>query len=230
MYCVKCGVRLQDGVEKCPLCGLPAWKPEGAISSAERVYPDELPPTAVRARRAVLAIFTVVLAAACLSSLIGCLKIYGSLSWSGFVLLGSATLYVIALLPLWFKRSLPLLFVPLDFAVVGGFLLYICEYTDGDWFLSFAFPSVGMYGLLTTVAVALYRYIRGRRLLITGVLLITMGCSMMLMEFFAHITFGASMFNWSLYPVTACSMFGVFMIVAGLVPSLRNELERRFFL
>ena len=41
MYCVKCGVRLQDGVEICPLCETPVWNPE----SAERdiAYPERLP-------------------------------------------------------------------------------------------------------------------------------------------------------------------------------------------
>ena len=28
MYCVKCGVRLQDGVNSCPLCNTPVWNPE----------------------------------------------------------------------------------------------------------------------------------------------------------------------------------------------------------
>ena len=27
MYCVKCGVKLQDGTETCPLCQTPVWNP-----------------------------------------------------------------------------------------------------------------------------------------------------------------------------------------------------------
>ena len=27
-YCVKCGVELDEGAERCPLCGTPAWKPD----------------------------------------------------------------------------------------------------------------------------------------------------------------------------------------------------------
>lgn len=41
MYCVKCGVRLQEGTERCPLCATPVWNPEEA--TAERGYPDTLP-------------------------------------------------------------------------------------------------------------------------------------------------------------------------------------------
>ena len=41
MYCVKCGVRLQEGVKECPLCQTPVWNPEGP--AAEKSYPDRLP-------------------------------------------------------------------------------------------------------------------------------------------------------------------------------------------
>ena len=42
MYCVKCGVELSPGEEKCPLCGTPAYMPE---KSAPRLYPEYTPPT-----------------------------------------------------------------------------------------------------------------------------------------------------------------------------------------
>ena len=41
MYCVKCGVKLQEGVERCPLCRTPVWNPEPQEES--RNYPDTLP-------------------------------------------------------------------------------------------------------------------------------------------------------------------------------------------
>ena len=39
MYCVRCGVKLQEGTESCPLCGTPVWNPEGA--RARKSYPEE---------------------------------------------------------------------------------------------------------------------------------------------------------------------------------------------
>ena len=41
MYCVKCGVKLQEGTACCPLCRTPVWNPEDL--SREKSYPDELP-------------------------------------------------------------------------------------------------------------------------------------------------------------------------------------------
>ena len=232
MYCVKCGVKLPEGAGKCPLCQLPAWRPEGiAPVPADSPYSGEYPPRVRRrARHAVCALITAIMAAVALSCLVGCLKTYGAVRWSGYVTLGLALVYAMAVLPCWFERPNPLVFVPVSFAAVAGYLLYICLYTGGHWFLSFAFPVVGVTALIVTAAVALYRYLPGRRLLITGALLIASGCSMMLLEFFAHITFSLPMFLWSLYPVTACSLLGLFFLLAGLIPPLREALERRFFL
>ena len=41
MYCVKCGVKLQEGVSSCPLCRTPVWNPDE--NKKEELYPDSLP-------------------------------------------------------------------------------------------------------------------------------------------------------------------------------------------
>lgn len=228
MYCVKCGVKLQDGVSACPLCGTPVWNPTG--DAGEAGYPCRYPDRRYGEHVAGLALITVILAAVCLSFLIFCLNTYGEVSWSSYAMLGIALLYIVAFLPGWFRIKQPLIFVPLDFAAVCGYLLYICLTTGGHWFLSFAFPVVMLVCLLTTAAIAMLRYIKKGRFIITGGLLIAIGGSSMLTEFFQHITFGSPMFAWSLYSATAFSIFGVFLVVSGLVRPLREYLERIFFM
>ena len=41
MYCVKCGVKLTDGAESCPLCGTPVWNP--ASGPERELYPCNYP-------------------------------------------------------------------------------------------------------------------------------------------------------------------------------------------
>ena len=66
MYCVKCGVKLSDGVESCPLCGTPVWNPEPA--KEKESYPDNLP----RAHKESNVPFAVALTAVCaLAILVG---------------------------------------------------------------------------------------------------------------------------------------------------------------
>ena len=229
MYCVKCGVRLQEGVASCPLCHTPVWNPALPEKPAQ-TYPDRWP-TPPRSRRyPFLALVTVVCMAICLPCLIYCMNAYGGVSWSGYVMLAIAVIYFSFFFPSWFDRPHPLVFLPLLFVLTDAYLLYICLDTGGDWFLPFAFPVVLLVGLLVTGAYAAYHFIRHRRLLITGALLIAAGNSTMLVEMFEHITFGTRMFTWSLYCVSVLSLFGVFLILAGLIRPLREYLERKFFL
>ena len=228
MYCVKCGVRLQDGVARCPLCDTPVWDPGGAEPAP--TFSDRYPEPLKSRRYPIMAFLTALMAAISLSALIYCLTNYHGVSWSGFVMLACALVYFAGTFPFWFKRREPLIFVPLAFALACGYLLYVCLKTGGDWFLSFAFPVTMIAGAITTAAVAFYRFGKRRRVLKTGILLVVIGCSAMLFELFQVITFGGKMFTWSLYPVIGFSLIGLFLILCGLIPPWRAYLERKLFI
>ena len=83
--------------------------------------------------------------------------------------------------------------------------------------------------LLLTGCTALFRYVRGRRLYITGGALLAIGGFSMLMEFFAHLTFGTPMFHWSLYVVSGCGLAGIFFVLSGFIRPLHAWMERKFF-
>ena len=61
MYCVKCGVRLGEGVAQCPLCRTPVWNPDAAVPV--RTFPDRLPTPPKSRRYPVLAFLTTLLIA-----------------------------------------------------------------------------------------------------------------------------------------------------------------------
>ena len=229
MYCVKCGVRLQEGAERCPLCQTPVWDPEGAAPAAP-TFSDRYPEPLKSRRYPIMAFLTALMAAICLSSLIYCLTNYHGVSWSGFVMLACALVYFAGTFPFWFKRREPLIFVPLAFALICGYLLYVCLKSGGHWFLSFAFPVTMLAGALTTAGIAFFRFGKRRRVLKTGILFVVIGCSAMLVELFQVITFGGKMFTWSLYPVCGFSLIGLFLILCGLIPPWRAYLERKLFL
>lgn len=228
MYCVKCGVRLNDGVDACPLCRTPVWNPE-TKTEPEANYSARYPIPPKSKRYPILAFITILLAAVCLSVLIYCLNQYGQAAWSGYVMLGVALVYFSMIFPFWFEKRYPMVFVPLAFVLICGYLLYICLYNHGHWFLPFAFPVVMLTGAITTASVALFRCGKRRRLLKTGCLVIVIGCSSMLVEMFESITFGTRMFTWSLYPTCVLSLVGLFLILSGVIPPWREYLERRFF-
>jgi len=85
MYCVNCGVRLQEGEEACPLCGtaIPAVvKPE-----ARPAYPDRYPLVQKQSRALVVWLLTAVMAAVGLGCLVFCLRTMHRAAWSGIVLM-----------------------------------------------------------------------------------------------------------------------------------------------
>jgi len=230
MYCVYCGVRLQDGAAECPLCHTPVTAAPMPERKQAASYSNRYPRLEKQSGKfLVLGLVTVILTAAALGCLIFCLKSTGEVGWSGIAALGMALLWVWGVLPLFFSRWRPMIFLPVDFACLGGYLLYLCVNTGGHWFLSFAFPVTLMAAVLTLAGVAMMRYIVQGRLRLMSLLLIAIGLSFMLVEFFQHITFGTPMFVWSLYCVSGFCLIGFFLFIASLIPPLRSALRRKFF-
>ena len=230
MYCVYCGVKLSDNASECPLCHTPVVTTPMPESPVRARYSDRLPePEKRHGRSLVVWLLTTVMIVAGLSCLIYCLNRYGNAFWSGIVLMSLALIWVWVLFPMLFPRYRPMIFLPIGFACTAGFLVYICAKTGGNWFLSFAFPVTGIIAVMTLTGVAMIRYINQGRLRLLSLLLIAIGASFMLIEFFQHITFGTPMFVWSLYCVCGFDLIGLFLFVASFIPPLRAALRRTFF-
>ena len=230
MYCVYCGVKLSDNASECPLCHTPVVTTPMPESAVRARYSDRLPePESNRSRSLTVWLLTTVMIIGGLSCLIYCLNRYGNASWSGIVLLGLALLWIWVLFPMLFPRYRPMIFLPIGFACTAGFLVYICAKTGGNWFLSFAFPVTGIVAIMTLTGVALMRYLTQGRLRLMSLLVIAIGLSFMLIEFFAHITFGQQMFLWSLYAMTGFCLVGLFLFIASFIPPLSAYLRRTFF-
>ena len=211
MYCVKCGVELADSQRVCPLCGTRVFHPDIPRTPAdppyppdERVHPEEVNRSGVCFILTALALLPAVICVLC------DWRINGGILWSGYASGGILLLYVLTVLPLWFKRPNPVIFVPVDFAAIILYLLYIDLATGGHWFLTFAFPVAGSIGVLITTVVALLRYVRRGYLYIFGGALIAAGGLAMLLEFLLNLTFGVHQtFFWSFYPLAAGVLLGV---------------------
>ncbi len=231
MYCVKCGVKLAEGVKTCPLCATPVWCPDEAGEKEERTsYSRRYPVISRQERLTAMAALTAVLLAAMLACLSICLNMTGRVGWSFYVIVGTAAFYFAFLLPLWFRKPHPMVFVPVSFASVCLLLLLLSGYTGGHWFLTFAFPLTLLLAALTIGALALYRYVKKGTLFITGGLLMACGGACLLAEFFEHLTFGTDMFTWSVYAAVVFFLFGGFFILAGMIQPLKEHLQRKFFI
>jgi len=228
MYCVKCGVRLEDNPEKCPLCATPVWNPDGAANGRPQ-YSEEMPPAGKSASKIAAAVLTVLSAAAAFTVFIVARRLDESYAWAGYVLLGIALGYIACVLPMWFKKYHPAVFIPVNHAAAAGYLLYICLKTGGSWFLPFALPTAAVSCALFTALGVLFSHIRQKPGYVLGGFILLCGAFSLLIEFLAHITFGLGMFKWSLYSLAACTAVGGFMLLAEMIPPLRSFIRRNFF-
>ena len=229
MYCIQCGVKLADSEEKCPLCGLEVCRPQLPPRTGEKSYPPFQKKKV--SRFGTVALLTLLLTLPAVVTLLCNLVINGAVTWSGYVVGALLLLYVTAVLPLWFKKPNPVVLVPCDFAAVALYLLYICLYTGGKWFLPFALPVTGLMALGVTALVVLCRYLRRGHLYIFGGAAVYFGLALLLTEFLLNRSFG---FTWGLvwcwYPMAALVLLGIWLLVLAISRPLRSRMHRRFFI
>ena len=118
MYCVKCGVELADSERKCPLCHTPVYFP-GLTDPTDRPYPEPSGGLDRVNPRGIYFIISFIFLITGAISLFCDINYSGSVEWSGYVIGGLLLSYVVFILPGWFARYHPAIFVPCDFAAAA---------------------------------------------------------------------------------------------------------------
>ncbi len=157
-YCVNCGVKLQEGTVKCPLCDCPVVNPytEYKNITGEKATAPILTDTAPVAdwRDLTHFIISLALVIGALSCGIINICISSMLTWSLIPIASCVALYVFACLPLKFKNRKAERFVLFDFFAVLFLVSVIAWRTNGfSWAISVAFPmAVGVFTCAFLVA------------------------------------------------------------------------------
>ncbi len=234
MYCANCGVELQKGIAKCPLCGLKAYHPDLPAENTERSYPALTTAERKTHTRGLMVIISLIILIPILLCIAIDLNTNRRILWSGYVVGGILCAYFALFFPLWFRKRNPVIFFPVGMASVLLLTLYICLKTGGKWFLSFAFPLIGVFTLIAETMIVLIRYTceehKNRVAVIAGAGIIALGAAFVLMEFLLHVTFGIPMVWWSFIPFIVLTVLGILCIVIGLSEPLRESLYKRFFI
>lgn len=227
MYCISCGVKLADTEKTCPLCRtqVPLPQPETV-----GLYPAKKKP----ARKMNPHTAQYAMLAACLLAAVICLlcdlQAGGGVGWSGLVMGALTVGYVCLVLPTWFRRPNPVIFVPCGFAAVCVYLVYIDLVFSGGWFLPFALPVAAGFAAITTAVVTLLRYVGRGKLYIFGGAFLMLGGMMLFMEWRMVACFGIAFAGWSFYPLAALGMLGMLLLFLAICRPARESMERKFFL
>ncbi len=230
MYCIKCGIKLSDTEKQCPLCGTVPFHPQLERDEGEALYPENKYPKAQPKPLLFLIVVSTMFIVSLAVTLLCDLQINRAITWSGLVAGALLIGYIIFIFPLWFRRPNPVIIAPCVFAATGLYLAYINYYCNGDWFLGFAFPLVGGIALITCSVITLLRYLRRGKLFVFAGAFFAMAGMMFPMEILINITFHRPEFVfWSLYPITALSIFGAMLLFIALFRPAREAMERKFF-
>ena len=153
------------------------------------------------------------------------------LFWSGLVIGALAALYVMLVLPFWFRKPNPVIFVPCAFAAAGGYLWLIDFLLRGSWFWTLALPITVGAALIVTAVVTLTYYSKRGRLFIFGGAVIAFGGLLLLTEHLLTVTLTDYTFvGWSLYPLTSLVLIGGFLLFLGICRPARETMQRKFFI
>ena len=229
MYCIKCGAKLSDGQTVCPICETAVYHPDFLIKE-ENTYPQIPFESEEFNRRGLMFVITMLFLIPLILPILLELSWSGDVSWSGYVSGGTLIFYNMFVMPNWFKKSNPVIFTPITFALIIGLLLFICWKTDGNWFMSFAFPVAGGLGIIITAATAILHYVKKSYLYTVGGMLIALGLWTVLLEYDIRTTFAINTVSWSIAPLTVFSLAGVMLIIIEIVPQFRESFRRIFFI
>lgn len=231
MYCIKCGVKLADSEKSCPLCGTVVYHPDLKQAEGEAMYPKDKMPVSYKGSKWPLIFLSIAFIIPILVVFLCDLRMGGGVSWSAYVMGAIALGYELLILPMWFEHPSPVIFVPCAFAAVGAYVLLIDLMTGGNWFLSFAFPVLGISGIVSTVVATLLKYLSRGKLFIFGGAFIFLGACMLPMEFLVAYTFSMGGFSgWCFYPMIPLVLLGFFLIFLGICRPAREQMERIFFI
>jgi hypothetical protein len=230
MYCVQCGVKLADTEVRCPLCGTRVFHPDILREEGELLYPTQKFPETKKRNFVFQALFTAAFILPFIIVLLCDIQFNRAVTWSGYVMGALILGYISFILPSWFKKPNPVIFVPCDVAAVALYLFYINIVTGGKWFWSFGLPVVGCVGAIVITVVTLTYYLKRGKLFVFGGATIALGAFMLLMEFLMVVTFEGLYFKgWSLYPLITLGIIGGLLIFIGACRPAKESMERMFF-
>lgn len=232
-YCVNCGVKLDEALEKCPLCNTPVYRPNiNTEKKAESPYPAERG-TVEKVRRTDIAILMIVLLG---STAFGCgilnLFVYTKSLWSLYVITGCAVILLFCL-PVLLYRKLP--FVVMTIIDGGAVLLYVyvvALVNDGlNWFKGIAVPIILLGTILTVIFIYLKQHV-SKSILFTA-MLVVVGIAIFCVGINLSVKYYVEQrieITWSAVVLVCAAIITVALITIMRVSRLREEVRRRMHL
>lgn len=232
-YCVNCGVELAPGEKVCPLCKTPVINPnDKQTAKKDYQYPPETEyfvPYDIRKWVAPVALLMLI---PVFATMLCDVIITGGITWSAYVAISIALIYVFVMAPLAMKKPNVFVCVAADCAATLLFLFLLEKLTGGQsWFKGFAmFLTLAGYAIVTVDAF-LFTKLDLTKLLKTATLLFSVGLASVANELLiSHYLIGHITFTWSLYALLISIILGAVCIIFDHNRKIKEKLKRKMFI
>ncbi|AFG36475.1 hypothetical protein [Spirochaeta africana] len=237
-YCSECGVEVDRSTRTCPLCSTPIYHatepPSGeqgyAVSHEIEDMLARRPPG--YARRLAVQILTVVFLTPLLVAAVADWLVSGQLSWSLYVGVSMAALWVYSVVPILLYRRL--------WAILGvcvtmtGLLMWSVDVLDPrtSWFWEVGLPVMAVIVVVTAAVAVLSVLSRTRGANIAGFILIGIAvlCGAIDLISKRYMQLVGPPFTWSLIVAAAVGPVALFLLYYHYALSSRINLRKRLHL
>ena len=231
-YCVNCGVELHPGATECPLCGTPVSHPKEIRNPDEPpFFPEKREKIDPVSKKELALLVTSMLASVAVCCGLLNLVLWPATPWWLYAAGAAGMLWLWFVPALLWRKMPPLLRLGI---AMGAVLLYVgvIAWASGStgWYLHLALPMLVSGGILGLLGCGMLK--KGHSILTsTVVVLVGIGLLCGVIEFWVdRFLTGRWSPVWSLIVLAVCVGLSVPLIVVRLVPSLREEVRRRFHL
>ena len=232
-YCVNCGVELDATASFCPLCHTPVLNPGQPVDEhAPKPFPTQRGEVAPASKRELALLITAMLASVAVCCGVLNLFLNQQRPWSLYVIGAAVMLWIWFVPPLLARGMHLLLRLLLDVAAVAIYVFLISVDLDGrSWFCGLALPIILWGGAILLLLGLVLRVYRRSVLTSVTILIGSVGVLWFGVEFFLDRWLSGSWEpSWSVVVLAVCAGLTIPLLVIRRVPSLREEVRRRFHL
>ena len=230
-YCVNCGVELDATASACPLCHTPVVNPSAPVDTVSpRPFPTQKGEVPEVAKWELALLLSAMLASAALCCGILNLFLHPERAWSLYVIGAAVMLWVWFVPPLLMRGMHLCTRLVFDVVAVAIYVYLISVDLSGSaWFWHLALPVILLGGAAVLFLGLVLR--GGKRSILSSITLVigAVGFFLFGVELFLDwYLLGTWEPTWSLVVVTICVALIIPLVIVRRVPSLREEVRRRF--
>ena len=229
-YCVNCGVKLDQSLQKCPLCNTPVINPN-ELKKAGYItpFPTEQGETEKVQSKDTMIIITVFLVTTALSCNLLNLLLFKSTLWS-IPVVGLCAFVWVAVVPVIAFKQLPIyVFLLFDGLAMAGYLYMLTFLTStNEWLIELGLPITALTTLFILIFTFLVRKVSASILAVTLYADIIVAIFCIGIELFIrHYKKEPLHIVWSAIVLVPCSIIGIILITILSRKRLREAVRRR---